>query len=127
AAMPGEDPNGEGISYKRNKLTLAYLDFPLEFRMKTRSGVLASLGFKAGFLINSHTKYRGDDFGDASQEIRLKIADIANVETYRYGVQARVGYKNVSLYGFYSLSRVFKEGEGPALYPVSVGVSLRPF
>lgn len=126
-AMPGEDANGDGISYKRNKLTLAYLDFPLEFRMKTKSGVLASLAFKAGFLINSHTKYKGDDFADASQELRIKIGDIANVESYRYGVQARLGYKNVSLYGFYSLSTVFNEGEGPAIYPVSVGISLRPF
>ena len=126
--LPGTDPDGKSISYKRNKLTLAYLDFPLEFRMKTKSGVLASVGFKAGFLINSHTKYRGDNYlTDAEQELRVKHADLPNVETYRYGVQMRLGYKNVALYGFYSLSKVFQEGQGPAFYPISIGLSLRPF
>lgn len=122
------DEDGNEYDYKRNKLTLAYIDFPLEFRFKTESGFRAAAGFKAGFLVNSHTKYRGDDFlFDGDEELRLKLADLPNIETARYGVLMRLGYKMVNLYGFYSLSTVFSEGQGPAIYPVSVGLSLRPF
>jgi hypothetical protein len=127
AFFPLKDGSGNDLSYKRNKLTLVYLDFPLEFRMKTKSKVLASIGFKAGFMIGNHTKYKGVDPSDVAVSTQVKYTDLPNIESYRYGVQLRLGYKNVSFFGFYSLSDVFKADAGPTMYPVSVGLSLRPF
>lgn len=126
-AIPEKDPNGTSIDYKRNKFSLTYIDIPLEFRLETKSEFRAAVGFKAGFLVNSHTKYRGDDLIDASSEIRVKYSNLPNIEAYRYGVILRLGYKMVNFYGFYSLSKVFQADAGPAIYPVSVGLSLRPY
>jgi len=50
------------INYDKNKITYTYLDVPLEFRLRTKNNIRAALGFKVGFLISSHTKYKGDDF-----------------------------------------------------------------
>lgn len=125
--LPDQDPSGKELDYDRNKLSLAYLDFPLEFRLKTESEVRVALGFKAGFNINSHTKYKGDDLLDANASTKVKYSDLPNIENYRYGLVFRLGYKAVNLYGFYSLSTVFTDGKGPAIYPFSLGVSLRPY
>lgn len=125
--LPEKDLSGKDVDYERNKLSLAYLDFPLEFRLKTDSEIRVALGFKAGFNINSHTKYKGDDPLNSDATTKVKYSDIPNIESYRYGLVFRLGYKAVNLYGFYSLSPVFTEGKGPAIYPLSLGVSLRPY
>ncbi len=118
----------EGNSYKRNKISFSYFDIPIEFRMRTKNDFRASLGFKFGFLIDSHTKYIGDDyiFGGTDQ-IHAKFKDVRNIEKFRYGVTARFGWKFINLTGFYSLTGLFKKGQGPDLYPISVGISFMPF
>ena len=125
--LPETDGNGNNIDYDRNKLTLAYIDFPLELRLKTKSEIRVAVGFKAGFLANSHTKYKGDNPANATRTIKVKEADLPNIEKARYGVTFRAGYKQVNFYAFYSLSKVFEDGAGPAMYPVSLGISLRPY
>lgn len=115
------------IDYKINKLQLTYLDIPAEIRFKTESGFRVALGFKAGYLISAHTKYKGDDPEDGARTIKIKESKLINLEKWRYGPTFQIGYKFVSFTGFYSLSTVFDEVTGPSLYPVSIGISLRPF
>ena len=118
-----------GKSYKRNKISFTYVDIPLEFRLRTKKEIRAALGFKLGFLIDSHTKYKGDDFLDTENpgELFIKMKDVPNIENFRYGVTARFGWKFINLTGFYSLTGLFKKDQGPELYPISVGISLMPF
>ena len=117
-----------GTSYKRNKISFSYFDIPIEFRLRTKSEFRASLGFKMGFLIDSHTKYIGDDYiFDGTDRIHVKFKDVRNIEKFRYGVTARFGWKFINLTGFYSLTGLFKKGKGPDLYPISVGISFMPF
>jgi hypothetical protein len=81
-----------------------------------------------GFLIDSHTKYIGDDYiFDGTDRIHVKFKDVRNIEKFRYGVTARFGWKFINLTGFYSLTGLFKKGKGPDLYPISVGISFMPF
>ena len=118
----------ERNSYKRNKISFSYFDIPIEFRLRTKSEFRASLGFKMGFLIDSHTKYIGDDYiWDTNDRIHVKFKDVRNIEKFRYGVTARFGWKFINLTGFYSLTGLFKKGKGPDLYPISVGISFMPF
>lgn len=117
----------ESVDYKINKLQLTYLDIPAEIRFKSESGFRVALGIKAGYLISAHTKYKGDDPADADRTIKIKEGKLINLEKWRYGPTFQIGYKFVSLTAFYSLSKVFDEATGPALYPVSIGISLRPF
>jgi hypothetical protein len=117
-----------GTEYKRNKINYTYVDIPFEFRLRTKKEIRAALGFKFGFLIDSHTKYRGDDYIYASgKELHVKFKDIPNFEKFRYGVTARVGWKFINFTGFYSLTGLFTKNKGPELYPISVGISLMPF
>ncbi|HRZ75774.1 MAG TPA: outer membrane beta-barrel protein [Bacteroidales bacterium] len=122
-----KDIAGNDISYKRNRLTLTYLDLPVEVRMKTRSDIRAAVGFKAGYLVGSETFYNGDSFLNAEKQLKVRYYALENIEKLRYGALLRLGYKWFNLYGYYSLSRVFEDGKGPELYPVSVGISLVPF
>jgi len=59
-----------GVSYDKSKLTLTYLDFPLELRIKTKAEFRASIGFKLGVLISDHTKYKGNN--EAGKSVKEK-------------------------------------------------------
>jgi len=116
------------LSYKRNKLHVFYVDLPLEFRLKTEKQFRFSAGFKVGMLAQSSTKYIGDDYvHDTGNEVKYKYFRIHNMESFRYGVYARVGWKWINFYGYYSLSKLFKKDQGPEIYPISAGISLYPF
>ncbi|MDY0104208.1 MAG: outer membrane beta-barrel protein [Lentimicrobium sp.] len=124
--IPELTEEGEDLSYKKSKISLTYLDVPLELRFKTENGFRIAVGFKAGYLINAHTKYKGDDLEDGS-EIKFKESQLPNFQKWRFGPSFQVGYKWINLTGFYSVSKVFEENLGPQIYPISVGLSLRPF
>ena len=74
------------------------------------------MGFKGGYLVNSHTKFRDD-------ESKIKVYNIKNLLTYRYGPTVRIGFKKVAIHAFYSLTSIFEEGKGPEIYPFSVGLT----
>jgi len=118
--------NGADADYKTNKLQLTYLDIPAEIRFKSKSGIRVALGIKAGYLISAHTKFRGDN-PEGGRVIKIKESRLPNLEKWRFGPTFQVGYKWVNFTGFYSLSKIFTEGAGPYIYPISVGISLRPF
>jgi hypothetical protein len=117
-----------GLSYKKYKISVAYMDFPFEFRYKASNGFKAALGMKFGFVVGSHTKYKGDNYlTDDPATLKLKTQNIKNLEKWRYGITAKLGYKAAEIYCYYGLSRLFRKDKGPDLYPISIGVSLRPF
>ncbi len=111
-------------SYKKSKITLSYIDIPFEFRFKTTKGFRMAFGFKAGFLIDSHTKYKGDKNG---QRIKEKRKSINNLETWRYGPTFRIGYRWINFFGYYSLNKVFESGKGPEFYSISAGIMILPW
>lgn len=118
----------DSISYKRSKLTMPYLEIPLEFRFKTKSKFAVSLGFKVGYMIYSHSKWVGDDYlWQSGNTLKASFKDIKNLEKFAYGPTFRVGYKWFHLNAYYSLSNIFTKGKGIDMYPVSVGFVLLPF
>ncbi|MBE0639843.1 MAG: PorT family protein [Bacteroidales bacterium] len=117
-----------GTNYDKNKISYTYFDIPLEFRLRTKKEIRAALGFKFGFLIDTHSKYKGDDYlYETNDQLLVKFKDVDNIQDLRYGITARVGWKFINLTGFYSLSKVFENQKGPDMYPISVGISLMPF
>jgi hypothetical protein len=116
------------LSYKRSKLTMPYLEIPLEFRLKTKSKVAVGVGFKVGYMVYGHSKYVGDDYiFKTSSTIISSFKNILNIEKFAYGPTLRVGYKWFNVTGYYSLSSIFQKGKGPDMYPISVGFVLMPF
>jgi len=116
------------LSYKRSKLTTTYLDIPIELRFKSKSEFRIAVGFKFGFLIKAHTKYKGDNYIEGTtDQVIIKQAKFNFVESNRYGFTGRIGYKWLNVWGYYQLSTLFENGKGPAMYPISVGITVIPF
>lgn len=128
--------------HKNNKLTEVFVDIPIEFRFRTKNDgqkFKFALGFKVGYLLSSHLKYRGDDvsFNNAAQcwvlnsdqTVKTKMYKVPNIETYRMGPTFRIGWGYVNLSAYYSLTHLFKKDKNPNydMYPISVGISITPF
>ena len=112
-------------SYKRNKISVNYVDFAAElrFRIKPKNANHAwkfALGGRVGYLVNAHGKHVNDDR-------KYKDYYYPNVTQIRYGATMRVGYGKVNLFGAYSISTLFETDKGPDLTPITVGISLAPF
>lgn len=104
------------------KMVMSYLDIPVELRFRTkRDNVFRfAIGGKIGYMINNHIKHVDEGF-------KTKTFNISDINSLRYGVTARVGYKMFNLYVYYGLSTLFDDKLGPEMSPVSVGISLIPF
>jgi hypothetical protein len=116
----------DSVSYRKSKLCNAYIDLPLEIRLKTESKFRVAVGFKIGYLIDAKTKYKGNRAD--GPYVLTKQKQVNHVEKFRYGPVLRIGYDWFSFYGYFQISKIFVENRGPNnLYPISVGITLLPF
>ncbi len=109
----------------KSKLSTTYLRVPLIFEVQfpntIRSRrVFLSAGVVAGLKLGSHTKVVHKDNGGKNKD---KNRDDFNINPFRYGLTARVGYGNVSMFADYYLTSFFVKDKGPELNPFSVGLS----
>ncbi len=118
---------------KKSKLITNYIDVPLELRFNTNPedpnrSFKVSLGVKFGVLYDSFTKIK---YRDDSETKKLINKQNYNLNPIRYGAIFRVGAGNISAFGYYNLSPLFKKGKGPSLNEdinnITVGVSLATF
>lgn len=125
----------EGQKITVNKISTNFIDIPVEVRFRSnphKNGkrIAASIGFKLGWLVQSHTKtkvdedyfFQGVNFGE-----KVKTYDVPNLTKFRYGLTARIGYANFYLNFFYSLTPLFTEGRGTQAVPISIGIGVSPF
>ncbi|MBN1199605.1 MAG: outer membrane beta-barrel protein [Bacteroidales bacterium] len=116
------------VNYQRSKLTLPYLELPLEFRFKSKSKIAVGIGFKVAYLLPAHSKYVGENYETLTGEkYRVKYREIKNLEQFSYGPTFRIGYRWFHINAYYSLSKIFTKGNGPEIYPLSIGILLMPF
>lgn len=118
---------------KKSKLITNYIDIPLELRYSTNPenpnrSFKVSLGVKVGILYNSFTKIK---YSQDSENKKLKNYQDFNLSQFRYGALLRVGAGNISAFGYYNLSPLFKKGKGPSLDEdinnITVGISVAAF
>ncbi|MDD3875204.1 MAG: outer membrane beta-barrel protein [Bacteroidales bacterium] len=125
-------------NFQKNKLTLMYIDIPVEFRFRTKSvtdNFKFAIGFKAGYNVKNYTKYAGDQLdGTLNQDgtaatIKTKDFNIQNIERIRYGITARIGYGKYNLTAYYALTPLMTKGKskGDEMFPISVGIAFSPF
>ena len=126
----------DGIKYNRSKLSLAYLEVPLEFRLKTKSKASIGVGFKGGYMISSSAKYVGNGkitthnytIPTENEKTRIKYWGVKKLEPLTYGPTLRIGYKWFNVTGYYMISTIFMKGHSNSeMYPISVGFILMPF
>jgi len=118
---------GKSIDVKKSKLSLTYLDIPFGFQYKASSKIHGTLGFKVGWSMDAHTKYKGSDLNGSGLQVVEKSLKLSNIENFHYGPYAVIGYKWFGVSASYQLSSVFKKDLGPQIYPVSVGLVFKPY
>ncbi len=129
---------GKTVEYSINKLNITYLDLPIELKFKTKAEkkkiFRSSIGFKFGYNISNHTKYRGEDYVEESDDyVTIKKSNIKYINNWHYGIIARVGYGRFNLMAYYSLSKLFENdklkynNKEYQIYPISIGISIIPF
>ena len=113
----------------KNKYAVTYVDVPFELRLRTMNKTVEErmkynfrfyIGFKAGVLVNDHLKIE-----DATS--KRKIFNLPNTLPYRYGPTLKIGLNKLSFVAFYSLTTLFKEGQGVAITPINIGISWMRF
>jgi hypothetical protein len=118
---------------KKSKLITNYIDIPLEFRFSTNPedpnrSFKVSLGFKFGVLYESFTRQKYSEDGESK---KLENKQNFNLYPIRYGPYLRIGAGNISVYGYYSFSPLFRPGIGPGgsqnINNFTVGLSLAAF
>lgn len=111
-------------TYSKNKLTVPWLTMPFIFEFKVPvndKNINLGIGVLGAIRMGGHTKlvydYKGNDIKDKSR------GDF-HMNWYRYGLTGQLGYGNVGVFVNYSLSSLFKDNEGPELYPWTAGIHL---
>jgi hypothetical protein len=115
--------------YRKYKLATGFLEAPLELRYSSNpsnmnTGFKAALGVKVGLPIDGHIKAKVDRDVNGFAGYVAKEKDRRHVNNTRIAATARVGYGNVTIFGTYSLTPLFREGQGPIVRPWTVGLCL---
>jgi hypothetical protein len=119
--------NGKTIDVKKSKLSITYLDVPFGFQYKASSKVHGTIGFKVGWSIDAHTKYKGSDLAGSGTEVDERSYKVRNIDNFHYGPFAVIGYKWIGASVFYQLSSVFDKDLGPQIHPLSIGLVFKPY
>ena len=111
----------EADGLKKSKLSVTYLTAPLILEVKTPlrmggSRLYIAGGVIGGLNIGAHTKYK-------YQKDKEKTRSNYNLNAFKYELTGRLGFGDFCLFANYSLSPLFKEGRGPELYPLMIGIS----
>ena len=96
----------------------------MNFKIKNQFKI--SAGFKFGILATGKSKFIGSLYNQ-DEEYRIKYLKIDNLEKYVYSVTLRIAYKSVHIFGAYQFNDTFKNGYGPEIKPLSIGIGVRPF
>ncbi|QSE98928.1 porin family protein [Fulvivirga lutea] len=121
-----------GGGMKKSMLVTNYIDIPVEVRFyanpsDTKRSFKAGVGFKVGYLFNSHTKIKQDVDGEI---YKTKVHNDFNLSKFRYGVTARVGVGGFNVFYYQSLNTLWNTDDGFAGSEVNnatIGISFTGF
>lgn len=103
------EPISSDIYYNKNKLSLSYIDIPLEIRWRTSTPDSHKFwriyaGFKVSYLVVDRYKFSNDIF----KSIITKNSDLNKLQ---YGCYIAAGWNSVNVYAYYSLNPIFKTAQ----------------
>jgi len=99
---------------KKSQLITNYIEVPLELRYSTNPEDPArsfkiSIGGRVGYMYDSFSKVKYKENGEGK---KIKNKEDFNLTKFRYGVTARIGVGNFSIFGYYNLTSLFEDGKG---------------
>jgi hypothetical protein len=106
----------------KSKLTISWLNVPLmvHYRSKNSSFHIAAGGF-AGYRLGSHNKIKYEKDGADHKD---KEFTNFYLNSLQYGLRLQVGFYDMDLFASYNLNTLFAKDKGPALTPISFGITL---
>lgn len=112
----------EGMNVKKSKLHVNYLTAPLMLEIKTplrmgSSRLYLAGGIIGGLYLGSHTKYKYHK-GD-----KEKIKSNFHINQWKYDITGRIGFGDFCIFANYSMTPLFKDGKGPGINPLLIGIS----
>jgi len=118
---------GHKDSLKLNRLTYINCNIPLEFRYRHKSGFKLTVGVRLGLVAELSQRYKGKDLEGNNTNENFKYYVSNNRQKASFDAYMRCGWKFVAVYYSYQVNKMFNEGKGPAVNPMSVGISLSLF
>ena len=102
---------------EKTKLSTGFVTVPLllEFQLPRESGLWFSMGVIGGIKMGSHTKVKIDG-------TKTKDHNDLNINPFRGGATARLGYKGFNIFGTYYFTPFFQDSRGPVMQPLTVGI-----
>ncbi len=125
--------NSDSSNYRKFKLTTMYLDIPFELRYfsnpeNPNHSWKFALTAKAGVLLQAYTKGKdlqlktgGSIYG---ANYIVKESDGKFIDGTKFSMGARIGYGSFSLNAEYQITGLLKQGVGPDLHILSIGLTV---
>jgi Outer membrane protein beta-barrel domain len=117
--------------FKKFKLATAYLEIPIELRFSSKpnnnnKSLKFAIGAKVGTLLKVHTKGKTllDGSGKAINSYTEKESSRRFFNSTRISGTARIGYGIYSLFASYQINNFLKDGAGPEIRPLQIGISI---
>jgi hypothetical protein len=117
--------------FKKYKVSTAFLELPIELRFSSNpeadgKSFKAAIGVKVGTMLAAWTKGKNseDRNGNTVNEYIVKEKSKRFFNTNRISATARLGYGHFTAFASYSLTPLFKEGVGPKMNAMSIGLTL---
>lgn len=112
-----------GAALRRSKFSTFFLKIPflLEFQIPTDH---QRLNISAGPV--GAVKLGSFSVMEFENKDKIKSDDDFNLNIFRYGATARIGYENFNVYGTYYFTPLFKNNLGPGgidLFPFEIGIA----
>jgi len=114
-------------SLKLNRMTYINCNIPLEFRYRHKSGFKFTVGVRLGLVAEISQRYKGKNIEGNNTEENYKFFLTTHRQTVNFDAYMRCGWKFVGIYYSYQVNKLFNEGRGPAVNPMSLGISLSLF
>jgi hypothetical protein len=119
------------IHFKKYKVATAFAEVPVELRYafnsdRNANSVKIAVGAKVGTLLSSWTKGKNLETsgGNAYNNYIQKEKSKRFFNTTRLSLMGRIGYGHFTAFASYSLTPLFKEGMGPEIKPMTIGITL---
>ena len=112
---------------KLNRMTYINCNIPLEFRYRHKNGFKFSVGVRVGLVAEISQRYKGYNVDGVGPDENYKTFFNTERQKINFDAYMRMGWKFVAVYYSYQVNRLFNENKGPAVNPMSVGISLSLF
>jgi len=107
------------FSYGR-KLVKEFGNESVKITRYKKRGFRVGAGVYGGYRIGSYSKFVYEDGGKEKEHLKKSFY----IDNWRYGVRIQMGFKGTDIFFNYDLNRLFREGRGPELHPISFGITI---